>query len=66
MIALCFHFSAIKTKEKPIMNRTLDNIKYAMAMIGIFVFLGFVGSGFWWLFELATGYTEGLFRMAGF
>ena len=48
------------------MNRTLDNIKYAMAMAGIFIFLGLVGSGLWHLFELLTGYTEGLFRMAGF
>lgn len=48
------------------MNRTLDNIKYAMAMIGIFVFLGFVGSGFWWLFELVTNYTANLFKLAGF
>ena len=47
------------------MNRTLDNIKYAMAMVGIFVFLGLVGSVFWWLFELVTGYTDGLFRLAG-
>lgn len=47
------------------MTRTLDNIKYAMSMIGIFVVLGLVGSGFWWLFELVTGYTDGLFRMAG-
>lgn len=48
------------------MNRTIDNIKYAMSMIGIFVVLGLVASGFWWLFELATNYTAGLFAMAGF
>ena len=47
------------------MNRTLENIKYVMAMTGIFVLLGLVGSVFWWVFELITGYTEGLFRMAG-
>lgn len=48
------------------MHRTLDNIRIAFAIIGIFVFLGFVGAGLWHLFELATGYTEGLFRMAGY
>ena len=48
------------------MNRTLDNIKYAMSMIGIFVVLGLVGSGFWWLFELFTGYTDTIVRMAGY
>ena len=48
------------------MNRTLDNIRSALAMIAIFVFMGFVGAGLWHLFELATGYTEGLFRMAGY
>ena len=49
-----------------LMNRTLDNIKIALAMIAIFIFCGFVFAGFWHLFELATGYTEGLFRMAGY
>ena len=49
-----------------LMNRTLDNIKIALAMIAIFVFCGLVFAGFWHLFELATGYTEGLFRMAGY
>ena len=48
-----------------IMNRTLDNIKYVMAVTGCFVAMGLVGAGFWWLFELVTGYTDGLFRMAG-
>ena len=48
------------------MNNTLDNIKIALAMIAIFVFCGLVFAGFWHLFELATGYTEGLFRMAGY
>ena len=48
------------------MNNTLDNIKIALAMIAIFIFMGFVGAGFWHLFELATGCTEGLFRMAGY
>jgi hypothetical protein len=48
------------------MNRTLDNIRIAFAIVGIFVFLGFVGAGLWHLFELATGHTEGLFRMAGY
>lgn len=47
------------------MNRTLDNIKFAMAVTGCFVAMGLVGAGFWWLFELVTGYTDGLFRMAG-
>lgn len=48
------------------MNRTLDNIRYAMAMVGIFVFLGLVGSGLWALFELITGYTANIFNLAGF
>ena len=48
------------------MNRTLDNIKIALATIAIFVFMGLVGAGLWHLFELATGYTDGLFRMAGY
>ena len=48
------------------MNRTLDNIRYAMAMVGIFVFLGLVGSGLWALFELITGYTDTIVRMAGY
>ena len=48
------------------MTCTLDNIKYAMAMVGIFVFLGLVGSGFWWVFELITGYTANLFKLAGY
>lgn len=47
------------------MNRTLDNIKFAMAITAIFILMGFVASGIWWLFELVTGYTDGLFRMAG-
>ena len=47
------------------MNRTLDNIRIAMALVAIFVLFGFVASGFWWLFELLTGYTDGLVRMAG-
>lgn len=48
------------------MNRTLDNIRYAMAMVGIFVFLGLVGSGLWALFELITGYTANIRALAGF
>lgn len=48
------------------MNRTLDNIKYAMSMIGIFVVLGLVGSGFWWLFELFTNNMANLFKLAGY
>ena len=48
------------------MNRTLDSFLYVMAMAAIFVFLGLVGSGFFWLFELVTGYTANLFKLAGF
>ena len=48
------------------MNRTLDNIKLVMAATGCFVAMGLVGAVFWHLFELVTGYTAGLFRMAGF
>ena len=48
------------------MNRTLDNIRIAMGFIGFFVVLGFVSVGFWHLFELATGYTANLFKLAGF
>lgn len=48
------------------MNRTLDNIRIALAMIAIFVVGSLVGAGLWHLFELATGYTANLFRMAGY
>ena len=48
------------------MNRTLDNIRYAMPMIGIFAVLGLVGSGLWALFELVTNYTANLFKLAGY
>ena len=48
------------------MNNTFDNIKIALAMIAIFVFMGLVGAGFWHLFELVTGYTAGLFALAGY
>ncbi len=48
------------------MNRTIDNIKIALgftalmtAVVGGFVVL-------FWVIEHVTGYTEGLFRMAGF
>lgn len=47
------------------MTRTLENIKFVMAVTGCFVAMGLVGAGFWWLFELLTGYTDGLFCMAG-
>ena len=59
-------YITINIIKEIIMNNTLDSIKIALAMIAIFVFLGFVFAGFWHLFELATGYTEGLFRMAGY
>ena len=48
------------------MNHHLETLKYAMSMIGIFVFLGLVGSGLWHLFELATGFTASLFKLAGY
>lgn len=48
------------------MNRTLDNLLTAFAIVGIFVFLGLVGAGLWHLFELATGYTDTIVRMAGY
>lgn len=48
------------------MNRTLDNIKLAMAVTGCFIAMGLVGACFWWLFEMVTGYTNNLFRLAGF
>ena len=48
------------------MNRTLENLKFAMAVTGCFVAMGLVGAGFWWLFELVTGYTAGLFALAGY
>ena len=48
------------------MTRTIDNIKLAMAVTGCFVAMGLVGAGFWWLFEMVTGYTNNLFRLAGF
>lgn len=48
------------------MNRHLETLKYAMSMIGIFVFLGLVGAGLWRLFEFATDYTATLFKLAGY
>ena len=48
------------------MNRTLDNIKIALAMIAIFIFMGFVFAGFWHLFELLTNYTANIFTLAGY
>ena len=48
------------------MNRTIDNIKLAFGITGCFIAMGLIGAGFWHLFELVTGYTAGLFRMAGF
>ena len=48
------------------MNRTLDNLKLAMAVTGCFVATGLVAAGFWWLFELVTGYTAGLVALAGY
>ena len=48
------------------MNRTIDNIKLAFGIAGCFIALGFVASGFWWLFEMITGYTDALVRMAGY
>lgn len=48
------------------MNNTLESIKYAMSMVGIFVCVGLVASGFFWLFELVTGYTANLFKLAGY
>lgn len=48
------------------MTRTLDNIKFALGIVGCFVVFGLVASGFWWLFEMIAGYTDGLFRLAGY
>ena len=48
------------------MNNTLESIKYAMSMVGIFVCVGLVASGFFWLFELVSGYTANLFKLAGY
>lgn len=48
------------------MTRTRENIKLAIAITGCFVVFGLVGAGFWGLFELITGYTENLFRLAGY
>lgn len=48
------------------MNNTFDNIRIAFAIVGIFVFLGLVFAGLWHLFELATGYTDTIVRMAGY
>lgn len=48
------------------MNHTLESIKYAMSMVGIFVCVGLVASGFYWLFELMTGHTANIFKLAGF
>ena len=48
------------------MNRTLDNIRIAMAIAAIFILTGLVASGFWWLFELVTNYSANLAALAGF
>lgn len=48
------------------MNRHFETFKYAMSMIGIFVFLGLVGAGLWHLVELFTGYTATIVKMAGY
>ena len=48
------------------MNRTLDNIKIAL---GFSALMAAVVSGFvalFWIIERVTGYTDGLFRLAGF
>ena len=48
------------------MQKAFENLKYAMSMIGIFVFLGLVGAGLWRLFEFATDYTATIVKMAGY
>lgn len=48
------------------MNRTLENIKFVMALTGCFVAMGLVGAGFWWLFDLCTGHTANIFTLAGY
>ena len=48
------------------MNRHFETFKYAMSMIGIFVFLGLVGAGLWHLVELFTSYTATIVKMAGY
>ena len=48
------------------MNRTLDNIRIAMAIAAIFILTGLVASGFWWLFEILTNYTANIFKLAGY
>lgn len=47
------------------MNFQLENIKLTIAIVVLFVVFGLVGACMWHVFELITGYTEGLFRMAG-
>ena len=48
------------------MNRVLDNIRIAMAIVAIFVFCGFVFAGLWRLFEFAKDYTATIVKMAGY
>lgn len=48
------------------MTRTLDLLKSALAYAAFLFVLGLVGAGFWHLFEMITGYTENIFRMAGY
>ena len=48
------------------MNHTIESIKYAMGMVGVFVLVGLIGSGFWWLFEILTNYTANIFKLAGY
>ena len=47
------------------MNRTIDNIKIALGFTALMAAVvgGFVA--LFWIIERVTGYTEGLFRLAG-
>lgn len=48
------------------MNNHFETLKYAMSMVGIFVCVGLIASGFFWLFELVSGYTANIFKLAGY
>lgn len=48
------------------MTRTHDLLKSALAYAAFLVALGLVGGCLWELFELITGYTENIFRLAGY
>ena len=48
------------------MQKSINNLRVAFGIVGCFVVCGLIASGFWWIFEMITGYTANLFALAGF